>query len=56
MFYPRAEMQKTDDVVWIGNWGDDERSAEIREFLLQPAAQLPQKRSASMVFAIPRMV
>ena len=44
VFYPRTAMQKTDDVVWIGNWGDDERSAEIREFLLQPAAHLYQKR------------
>ncbi len=26
------------EVVWIGNWGDDERSGEIREFLLDPAA------------------
>ncbi len=28
------------DVVWIGNWGDDERSAELREFLLQPVREL----------------
>jgi spore maturation protein CgeB len=28
------------DVVWIGNWGDDERSAEIRDFLIQPIAEL----------------
>ena len=30
------------DAVWIGNWGDDERSEEIREFLLDPAAHLPE--------------
>lgn len=42
VFYPRAGVEKTDDLVWIGNWGDDERSAEIREFLLQPAAHLRQ--------------
>lgn len=24
------------DVIWIGNWGDDERSAEIRDFLVGP--------------------
>ncbi len=35
------------DVVWIGNWGDEERSAEIREFLLQPA-----KRSKNHSFTI----
>ena len=28
------------DLVWIGNWGDDERSAELDEFLLGPAKQL----------------
>ncbi|MFL5897096.1 MAG: glycosyltransferase [Solirubrobacterales bacterium] len=28
------------DLVWIGNWGDGERSAELREFLLAPARRL----------------
>jgi spore maturation protein CgeB len=27
-------------LVWIGNWGDDERSAELREFLIEPVAGL----------------
>jgi spore maturation protein CgeB len=31
---------KTLDVVWIGNWGDEERSAELRRFLLEPARRL----------------
>lgn len=43
VFYPRAVTEKADDLVWIGNWGDNERSAEIGEFLLQPAAQLRQR-------------
>ena len=25
-------------LVWIGNWGDGERSTELEEFLLRPAA------------------
>src|SRR5213079_2110573 len=25
---------------WIGNWGDDERTAELREFLFDPARRL----------------
>jgi spore maturation protein CgeB len=25
------------DLVWIGNWGDDERSRELAEFLFEPA-------------------
>ena len=28
------------DLVWIGNWGDGERSAELHEFLIGPAARL----------------
>ncbi|MGE5569506.1 MAG: glycosyltransferase [Rhodospirillales bacterium] len=34
------EARRTGDLVWIGNWGDDERSAEIREFLIEPAHEL----------------
>lgn len=41
---PAAETAKTDDVVWIGNWGDNERSQEICSFLLEPAAALPDRR------------
>jgi spore maturation protein CgeB len=28
------------DLVWIGNWGDDERSEEIREYLIEPVRAL----------------
>ena len=28
------------DVVWIGNWGDDERSRELLEFLIEPIHDL----------------
>jgi spore maturation protein CgeB len=28
------------DLVWIGNWGDGERSEELLEFLIQPVKQL----------------
>jgi spore maturation protein CgeB len=38
-FYPRAAAQEC-DLMWIGNWGDEERSAELREFLIEPAAAL----------------
>ena len=30
-------QERRDDLVWIGNWGDGERSEELREFLLRPA-------------------
>lgn len=34
---------KEGDLVWIGNWGDDERTAELREFLIEPVRQLGLK-------------
>jgi spore maturation protein CgeB len=40
VFRPVDAPAKNTDVIWIGNWGDDERSAEIREFFLCPAARL----------------
>jgi spore maturation protein CgeB len=40
MFYPRPHLEKTCDVVWIGNWGDDERSDELKRFLIDPVARL----------------
>ena len=29
-------------MVWIGNWGDEERTTELEEFLTKPAAALPE--------------
>jgi spore maturation protein CgeB len=43
VFHPlpaSAHEGKSGDVVWIGNWGDDERSAELHEFLLEPVRKL----------------
>jgi len=40
VFHPKPEATPEDDVVWIGNWGDDERTAELHEFLLEPAHAL----------------
>ncbi len=42
VFRPLPNGAKQQDVVWIGNWGEGERSDEIRRFLLDPAAALPQ--------------
>jgi spore maturation protein CgeB len=39
LFAPH-EHSKTGDLVWIGNWGDEERSDELREFLLAPVREL----------------
>jgi spore maturation protein CgeB len=40
VFGPRPASRKQGDLVWIGNWGDDERTAELDEFLLQPVRAL----------------
>jgi spore maturation protein CgeB len=40
LYRPMPEIEPTHDLIWIGNWGDGERSAELREFLLEPAAEL----------------
>ena len=42
-FHPPAREVERNGIVWIGNWGDNERSDELAEFLLAPArdARLP---------------
>ena len=40
----RCRCPKTCDVVWIGNWGDEERTRELMEFLVGPASELPKRR------------
>jgi spore maturation protein CgeB len=44
-FFPVGGEQDT-DVVWIGNWGDEERTRELEEFLVAPARRLPECRFA----------
>jgi spore maturation protein CgeB len=43
VFRPQTDTGKTGDLVWIGNWGDGERSQEIREFLIHPVKALKLK-------------
>jgi spore maturation protein CgeB len=40
IFRPRPGGARQRDLVWIGNWGDDERTAELQEFLIEPVASL----------------
>ncbi len=40
LFRPPAEPTEREGLVWIGNWGDDERSAELEGYLFRPAASL----------------
>jgi spore maturation protein CgeB len=44
VFHPNPGIAKSAGVVWIGNWGDGERTLEIREFLLEPAAALRDRK------------
>lgn len=40
VFHPLPNVPRTRDLVWIGNWGDDERTAELHEFLIRPVQTL----------------
>ncbi len=40
VFRPIPEAIPERDLVWIGNWGDEERSHELSEFVLRPVRAL----------------
>ena len=40
VFHPIEGERQEGDLVWIGNWGDDERTAELHQFLFEPAREL----------------
>jgi spore maturation protein CgeB len=40
VFYAREADKNDGDVVWIGNWGDEERTEELREYFLTPVKNL----------------
>lgn len=44
IFHPIEQPSESEgDLVWIGNWGDDERTAELYEFLINPIKALGLK-------------
>ena len=43
VFKPVDTTLAAGDLVWIGNWGDDERTKELHEFLIQPVKKLGLK-------------
>ncbi len=45
VFQPRPDIEPGRDLVWIGNWGDDERTGELAQFLLEPARALPARNT-----------
>lgn len=40
VFRPLPEIERSGDLVWVGNWGDEERSAQLQEFLFAPVKRL----------------
>jgi spore maturation protein CgeB len=38
-FHPQPVIEN-EEVNWVGNWGDDERTRELQEFLIEPLASL----------------
>jgi len=40
VFKPHPGVEREGDLVWIGNWGDEERTAELHEYLLEPVREL----------------
>lgn len=40
VFHPQKGAKPAGDLVWIGNWGDDERAEELQEFLIRPVKEL----------------
>lgn len=40
VFRSIAYASRTHDLVWVGNWGDEERTEELAEYLLEPVRAL----------------
>jgi spore maturation protein CgeB len=43
IFRPLVTTIQEGDLVWVGNWGDDERTAELLEYLVKPVHDLKLK-------------
>ena len=40
LFRPHPETPPERDLIWVGNWGDDERAEELAAFLVEPVRRL----------------
>ena len=40
VFKPLPDVTRDRDLVWVGNWGDEERTSDLREFLIEPVRRL----------------
>lgn len=43
IFHPIKNTPKEGDLVWIGNWGDNERTQELQTYLIDPVKELGLK-------------
>jgi spore maturation protein CgeB len=46
LFRPSESMEQEGQLVWIGNWGDEERTLELEEYLIRPTETLGLRASA----------
>ena len=53
VFHP-LPSQKEYDLVWVGNWGDEERTGELEEFLIMPTGRLRDRKIAVHGVRYPR--
>lgn len=44
-YFKPLDHEQENDIVWIGNWGDEERTRELAEFLIEPAAAMPDRKT-----------
>lgn len=40
LFHPLPHAAEPRDLIWVGNWGDEERTAELHEYFLEPVQAL----------------
>jgi len=43
LYRPMPHIERTQDAIWVGNWGDGERDAELNEYFVQPISRLGLK-------------
>jgi spore maturation protein CgeB len=45
VFHPISGIEKEQELIWVGNWGDDERATELTEYLIEPARSIEGRTS-----------
>jgi spore maturation protein CgeB len=50
--FKRLQAHKELHLVWVGNWGDEERTRELQEFLIEPASKLTSAGGRAVVHGV----